>query len=204
METMTSKQKPNISHRIHDWILERVQRPNAMWLLFTVSCLESFIFPIPPDILLVPMVLALPHKAFRIALVTTVASLIGGVIGYYIGSVFFNLIGERLLEFYGFQGAFLKIQADIQKWGFWIISLKGLMPIPFKVVSLCAGMTHLKISTFIFAAVIARSSRFFLLAYAVKTFGPKFANQFRTYFVMFIVSVIVVCLLGLGVIGWLH
>ena len=72
--------KATLSHRIHDWLLERVQRPNAMRLLFTVSCLESFIFPIPPDVILVPMVLALPDKAFRIALVTTVASLIGGII----------------------------------------------------------------------------------------------------------------------------
>ncbi len=203
---MLSKETPpkKISHRIHDWLIIRVQRPRASFLLFAVSCLESFIFPIPPDILLIPMVLAQPHKAFKMAFITTVASLIGGAIGYYIGFAFFQLIGERLLDFYGYQDVFLRFQADIQKWGFWIISLKGLMPIPFKVVSLCAGMTQLKFTTFLLAAAIARSSRFFLLSYAVKTFGPKFGNQFRTYFAVFIVSVIITCMLGLGIIGWLH
>ena len=204
MENLASKKKLKLSHRVHDWLLDRVQRPNAMLFLFTLACLESFMIPIPPDIILVPMVLTMPHKAFRIALVTTVASLLGGIIGYCIGFAFFHLIGERLLEFYGFQDIFFKIQTDIQRWGFWIISLKGFMPIPFKFVSLCAGMTHLKITTFLLAATIARSSRFFLLAYAVKTFGPKFADQFRTYFVMFITSVILICLFGLGIISWLH
>lgn len=199
----TFTEKKNLSYKLHEWVQERAESGHALIWLMVVAFTESFIFPIPPDILLIPMVISTPHKAWRIALATSVASVFGGIIGYCIGFSFFNIIGENLIAFYGLKSSFLQFQLSIQKWGFWIISLKGLLPIPFKVVSICAGMTKLKFSIFVSAAVIARSMRFFALAFLVRQFGTKFADIFKQYFLIFVVTVLVVVCCGVSMIGWL-
>lgn len=149
---------------------------HALWVLTIVSFAESSFFPIPPDPLYMAMILGNREKAWSLATICTLSSIIGGLLGYYIGYAFFETFGMWIVETYGLQESFTQLQSSFQKWGFWIVALKGLTPIPYKIVTITSGVAELNLSTFIVASIVARGFRFFSLALLLWHFGPDIKN----------------------------
>lgn len=157
--------------RLYDTTMQLADHPRALWFLALISFAESSFFPIPPDVLLIPMVLAAPTRAWRIALVCSVASVLGGLFGYVIGYYLFETIGQPLVEFYGMEEKFAHFNALYEEWGAWIISIAGFSPIPYKIFTIASGLTGLSLPTFIIASVLSRSARFFLVAALLRRYG---------------------------------
>lgn len=158
--------------RTYDWILTFANHPYAIWILGTVSFVESSFFPIPPDPLFIAMLLSRRSQSWTLALVCTLSSVAGGWLGYAIGYGLYETVGEFIINTYGLQGVFDRFQESFNQWGFWIVALKGLTPIPYKVVTIACGVTGLNFFTFTMASLIARGFRFFLLATLFWYFGP--------------------------------
>ena len=154
----------------YDYMLELAARKNAMLFLFIVAFVESSFFPIPPDIMLIPMVLATPAKAYRIAGLATVASVLGGYFGYLIGVFGYDLIAKPILTFYGYMSQFDVFKGYYHEWGAWIVFGAGLTPFPYKVVTIASGVVHLDLLVFTVASVLARGGRFFLVAWLLKKY----------------------------------
>lgn len=157
---------------LYDWTLSLAAKPHALTALAVISFIESSFFPIPPDILLIPMVLAARQKAWRIALVCTVASVAGGLLGYAIGFFLFESIGTPLLDFYGYSARFEAFRALYDEWGALIVFGAGLTPFPYKVITIASGVFQMNIVVFMLASVVARGTRFFLVAALLYWFGP--------------------------------
>lgn len=155
----------------YDYMINLASRPNAMYFLFAVAFIESSFFPIPPDVMLIPMVLATPSKAWRIATVTTIASVLGGAFGYAIGVFFFDLIARPILTFYGYMHQFDVFKEYYHEWGAWIVFGAGITPFPYKVITIASGVVHLDFVVFMLASVVARGFRFYLVAWLLKKFG---------------------------------
>lgn len=143
----------------------------ALWALAGVSFAESSVFPIPPDVLLIPMVLARPKAAWLVAAVCTAASVLGGLAGYAIGAYFFEAFGRDLLAFYGHLERFQSFQSRYNEWGAWIVAGAGLTPFPFKIITIASGVTRLDLALFVGASTLARGFRFFLEAGLLWYFG---------------------------------
>jgi membrane protein YqaA with SNARE-associated domain len=158
--------------RTYNWILSFANHPYAVWILAAVSFAESSFFPIPPDPLYIAMLLARREKTWTFALICTLSSVIGGWLGYAIGYGLYETLGEWILQAYGLQASFDRFQDSFNEWGFWIVALKGLTPIPYKVVTIACGVTGLDFYTFTFASLIARGFRFFTLALLFWYCGP--------------------------------
>ena len=144
----------------------------APWWLAVVSFAESSFFPIPPDALLVPMVLARPERAWRLAAICTAASVAGGALGYFIGYALFAQLAEPLIRFYGYGQAFDSFRSMYAEWGLWVILIKGLTPIPYKIVTIASGAAGYDFAVFMAASAVTRGARFFLLAFLLRRFGP--------------------------------
>ncbi len=157
--------------RIYDWCIAAAEKPYALWLMGAVSFAESSFFPIPPDVMLIPMSLAKPKKAWLYALVCTVTSVAGGIVGYAIGALLYDSIGQWLINLYGYGDkvdAFRKSYAD---YGAWIILLKGLTPIPYKLVTITSGFANYNLLLFVVFSIIARGGRFFIVAIILNRYG---------------------------------
>ena len=158
---------------MYDRLMAEAVKPRAERVLAVVSFAESSFFPIPPDVMIVPMVLANPARAWRIALVATIASVVGGLFGYAIGYFLFETLGNLLFNFYGLQDKAHAFQTSYQHWGLWIILIKGLTPIPYKLVTITSGAAHFSLPVFIAASIVTRGARFFLLSALLRSFGPS-------------------------------
>ena len=181
--------------RLYERMLEVAAGPNAMYALIAVSFAESSFFPIPGDVLMIPMMLAAPRKAWRIAAIATISSVLGGLLGYAIGYWGFNVIGRPILEFYHAMHRYDALKAGFDQWGAWIIIIKGLTPIPYKLVTIAAGVTHFDLMTFVAASIISRSIRFFFLAALLWWFGPA-VREFIEKRLMLVTTGFAVCLVG--------
>jgi membrane protein YqaA with SNARE-associated domain len=157
--------------RIYDNVLLLSSRPNALYWLVLVAFVESSFFPIPPDIMIIPMVLATPSKAWKIAGYAMVASVIGGYLGYAIGMFGYEVIAKPLIAFYGYSEAFNEFSRYYHEWGAWIVFGAGLTPFPYKVITITSGVLGLNIWVFGIASVLARGIRFYLIAFLLKRFG---------------------------------
>jgi membrane protein YqaA with SNARE-associated domain len=158
--------------RAYHWVLNYAEHPYALWALIAVSFAESSFFPIPPDPLYIAMLIANRERAWRLAIVCTLSSVIGGIAGYYIGYGLYESIGKMIIDSYGLGETFTRLQHDFNEWGFWIVAGKGLTPIPYKIVTIASGVAGLHMTTFIVASLIARGFRFFSLAGVVLFCGP--------------------------------
>ncbi|MGR3756462.1 MAG: YqaA family protein [Tranquillimonas sp.] len=156
---------------LYDWTIRLAETPHALWALAALAFLESSVFPIPPDLMLIPMVLARPRRAFLIAGVCTAASVLGGLFGYWIGAVLFDSVGQPVLEFYGKQNRFEEFRATYNAWGAWAVLVAGITPFPFKVITILSGYTGLSLPVFFVASIIARGFRFFVVAALLWQFG---------------------------------
>jgi membrane protein YqaA with SNARE-associated domain len=146
---------------------------NAAWWLAAIAFAESSFFPIPPDALLVPMALAKPRSAWKYAAICTAASVCGGALGYLIGFAVFDQVAQPLLRLYGYGASYAAFQAKFQEYGLWIILIKGLTPIPYKIVTIAAGAARFDFLSFMLASALTRGLRFFLVATLLHFFGDS-------------------------------
>jgi membrane protein YqaA with SNARE-associated domain len=159
--------------RLYNWVLKLAGSRYALPAMGAVSFAESSFFPIPPDIMLVPMVLANRRKAFVIATVCTVCSVVGGLLGYAIGFYFFETMGAWVVKTYGLQGGLEKFRQGFEDYGIWIILIKGLTPIPYKLVTIASGAAHFDLFTFVWASIVTRGIRFFAVSALLWKFGES-------------------------------
>ncbi len=156
---------------LYNWTMSLAESRYALWALAAVAFVESSFFPIPPDVLLIPMIIAAPRKAFLFAAIATVASVLGGLFGYFIGYALFDTIGQSILEFYGKAAYFEEFRTRYNEWGAWAVLIAGVTPFPFKVITIASGVTALNLPVFIVASIVARALRFFLVAALLYRFG---------------------------------
>ncbi len=159
--------------KMYDWCVNAAGKPYATWLLGFVSFVESSVFPIPPDAMLIPMGLAQPKRAFFFATVCTVTSVAGGVLGYVIGALLYDSVGVWLIQLYGYGQKAEAFREAYRQYGAWIILLKGLTPIPYKIVTITSGLAAYPIVPFILLSIVARGMRFYLVAFLIYWFGDR-------------------------------
>ena len=182
--------------KLYDWVLQWASTPYALPVLFIVSFVESSFFPIPPDILLIAMVVAAPAGWFRFALVCSIGSVLGGIFGYLIGYQFMEIIGNRIVEFYHFQEKWDKIGLLYDKYNAWAVAAAGFSPLPYKVFTLAAGAFEINFLTFVLASAASRAARFFLVAALIYKFGPPFKILIEKYFNTFTIIFMILLVLG--------
>jgi membrane protein YqaA with SNARE-associated domain len=159
--------------KLYDWCIDAASRPYASWMMGLVAFVESSFFPVPPDAMLIPMSLAKPDRAYFYATVCTFASVAGGVLGYIIGAYLYDSIGLWLIKLYGYGDKVDAFRAAYAQWGTWIILLKGLTPIPYKIVTIASGFAAYPFIPFVLLSVIARGTRFFAVAFLLNRYGPQ-------------------------------
>jgi membrane protein YqaA with SNARE-associated domain len=157
--------------RLYDWFIAAADKPSALWIMGAVSFAESSFFPIPPDVMLVPMSLARPQRAGLYAVVCTLTSVAGGVVGYAIGAGLYDSLGLWLMQLYGLTDKVEAFRASYAEWGAWIIIGKGLTPIPYKLVTITSGFAGYNVWLFILCSLIARGGRFFIVAVLLNRYG---------------------------------
>lgn len=157
--------------RLYDWTLSLAETRYAMWALAAVAFMESSFFPIPPDLLMIPMILARPNRAFAIAGVALVASVLGGLLGYAIGALAYDTLGAPVLMALGKEAYFTEFTDRYNEWGVWVVLTAGVTPFPYKVVTILSGATALNLPVFIITSIVARGLRFFLVAGLLWKFG---------------------------------
>ncbi len=182
--------------KLYDRTMALSAHRHALWVLAVVSFAESSVFPIPPDVLLIPMVLAARGSAWRIALVCTVASVLGGFAGYGIGYFLFEAVGRPIVDFYGHGNQFAQIQARYNEWGAWIVFVAGFSPIPYKIFTIASGVTVLDPWVFVFASAISRGARFFLVAGLLWYFGEPIRAFIEKYLGWLTVLFVVLLFVG--------
>ena len=178
-------------------MMNAARSPNAERALFVVSFAESSFFPLPPDLMLGPMAAAEPKKWLRYAIVCTIASVLGGLLGYAIGMFLMDQVGRYILDFFGYSGdREQELRAFYDEYGAWFIFFKGLTPIPYKLVTIISGALHFSIPIFIAASVVTRGLRFALVAWIFQKFGPQIAPvmEKRMGLVLVIVAVVIVAM----------
>jgi len=159
--------------RIYDWCIAAADKPFAPWLMGAVSFAESSIFPIPPDTMLIPMSLARPEKAWRFATLCTVTSVAGGVLGWVIGAYLYDTVGHWLIQMYGYGDKVESFRELYAKWGTWIILIKGVTPIPYKIVTITSGFAGYNLWLFIVLSFVARGMRFYFTAFLLNRYGAR-------------------------------
>ncbi len=157
--------------QLYDWIIRLAQSRRAPHALAAVSFTESSFFPLPPDVMLVPMVLADRSKAWRYALICTTASVAGGIFGYFIGYMLYDTLGKWLMGLYGYSDKIEDFRKMYQEWGHWIILIKGLTPIPYKIVTIASGLASYDFAAFVILSIITRAWRFYLVSGLIYFFG---------------------------------
>ena len=180
---------------LYDWTISMSRSRHALWALAVIAFIESSVFPIPPDVLMIAMIIAAPSRAFVIASVATVASVAGGLAGYWIGYGAFETLGRPVLEFYGKDAYFDAFAERYNEWGAWAVLMAGVTPFPYKVITILSGATALSLPVFILASIIARALRFFIVAALLWKFGTPI-RDFVERRLGLVFTVFVVLLIG--------
>lgn len=181
--------------RLYHWVLALAASPAAPFWLFGVAFAEASFFPVPPDVLLVAMALANPRRAWRLAAIATAGSVLGGALGWVIGYALFNQIAAPILHTYGYGPAFHAFQARFAEWGVWIVLIKGLTPIPYKIVTIAAGAAAFNFPLFMLASLVTRGGRFFLVAALLRRFGAPMA-LFIEQRLMLLTTLLAIAIIG--------
>ena len=179
---------------LYDWTIRLAGHPHALWALAIVAFIESSFFPIPPDVLMIPMILARPSRAWLIATVALVASVFGGMLGYAIGAFFYESLGHPVLEAMGKAHAIEEFNDRFNDFGFWAVLAAGITPFPYKVITIMSGWTGMPLGTFVATSILARALRFFVVAGLLWRFGEPIRGfiekRLGSVFTLFIILLI--------------
>ena len=178
------------------WLLQKAVSPWGPLFLAIASFAESSVSPIPPDVLLIPMIIADRSRAFILAALCTVASILGGIVGYLLGFYLIDTVGQLIIQSYGLEAEFINFQKAFNDYGFWLIIFKGITPIPFKLVTIASGATQLNFGLFIVAATISRSIRFLMIATTLWHFGDEAKYLYEKHFKSFMLITVGAVVLG--------
>ena len=182
--------------RIYDWCVQAADKPYALWILAAVAFAESSFFPIPPDVMLAPMSLAQPKRAWLFAAVCTAASVLGGILGYTIGALLYDSVGHWLIDLYGLGGKVEAFRASYAQWGAVIILAKGLTPIPYKLVTITSGFAGYNIWLFVLFSIITRGGRFFIAALVLNRYGDWIRTRIEQHLGLVVLILLVALVLG--------
>lgn len=189
--------------RLYDWVLSWAETPYGSWALFLLAFSESSFFPIPPDVLLIALAVAIPSKSFKYALICSFGSVLGGCFGYLIGWKFMALIGSRIVELYGLTPQVETIEILYNKYDAWAVGIAGFTPIPYKVFTISAGVFQINFLVFVIASLVSRSARFFLVGGLIYTFGPQIQRFIDNYFNLLATTFTVLLVVGFIIIKYL-
>jgi membrane protein YqaA with SNARE-associated domain len=182
--------------RLYQWILSLAESEHAPYALAAVAFAESSFFPIPPDVILIPMSLATPRRAWRYAAIATVASVLGGMVGYGIGALLFDTLGQWLIHLYGYADRMAALKETYAHWGALVILIKGLTPIPYKLVTIVSGLLGYNFALFVLLSIVTRGARFFLLAGALNWFGDPLRLALERHFALFLGLIAITIVVG--------
>jgi membrane protein YqaA with SNARE-associated domain len=182
--------------RLYDWTLALAESRHSTLALAGIAFAESSFFPLPPDLILLPMSLARPAKAWFYAAVCTIASVTGGVLGYFIGAALYDSIGQYIIHLYGYGSRIDALREFYAHWGWAFILVKGLTPIPFKLVTIVSGLLGYNLPLFVLLAAITRGARFFLVAAAMTHFGDPMRVWLEKHFAWFVVTLLAIIVGG--------
>ena len=188
---------------LYDWTLAWAGHRHAPWALAAVAFAESSVFPIPPDLLLIPMILAAPHKAFRFAAICTIASVLGALLGYAIGYFAWETLGEPILRSLGKADAFEGFEARYNDYGAWAVLVAGVTPFPFKVITILSGMTALSLPVFLVSSIVARGLRFVIVAAILWKYGPPVRELVERRLGLFFTVATILLIGGFFAVRWL-
>lgn len=189
--------------RLYDWVLHWADTSYGIWALFILAFTESSFFPIPPDILLIALAVAVPRKSLKYAAVCSVGSVLGGCFGYLIGWQFMDGIGDRIVALYGLSDKVDYIAALYQQYDAWAVGIAGFTPIPYKVFTIAAGAFDINFGVFVVASMVSRSERFFLIGGLIYVFGPKIQAFIDKYFNILAISGSILLVAGFVLIKYL-
>ena len=182
--------------KLYSWTISLAESRHATWALAGIAFAESSFFPLPPDLILLPMSLAKPKKAWFYAAVCTVASVLGGAAGYAIGALLFDSLGQWIINLYGYAAKMDSLKAFYAEWGWAFILVKGLTPIPYKLVTIVSGVLAYNFALFMALSLVTRGARFFILAAAMNQFGDLFRHWMEKHFGTFVVGLLAIVVLG--------
>jgi membrane protein YqaA with SNARE-associated domain len=182
--------------RIYDWCVQAADKPYALWILAAVAFAESSFFPIPPDVMLAPMSLAQPKRAWLFAAVCTAASVLGGILGYAIGALLYDSVGHWLINLYGLGGKVEAFRASYAQWGAVIILAKGLTPIPYKLVTITSGFAGYNIWLFVLFSIMTRGGRFFIAALVLNRYGDWIRARIEQHLGLFVLILLAALVAG--------
>ena len=188
---------------LYDWTIRLAGHPRALWALAFISFIESSVFPIPPDTLLIPMIIATPRKAWLYAGVATIFSVLGGLMGYVIGATAFEQLGKPILEALGKSDSVQEFAVRFNDVGFWTVLIAGVTPFPFKVITIMSGATAMPLRVFLPTAIIARALRFFLVAALLRVFGARIRIFIERYLGWLFLAAILILVGGFLMAGYL-
>jgi len=189
--------------RLYAWVLHWAETPYGTWALFLLAFCESSFFPLPPDILLIALAVAVPQKSIKYALICSIGSVLGGCFGYLIGWKFMEVIGNKIILFYDFGDKFRYIENIYQNYDAWAVGIAGFTPVPYKVFTISAGAFRINFLVFLFASLISRSARFFLIGVLIYRFGPRIQSFIETYFNILAIAFSVLLVAGFVAIKFL-
>ena len=193
----------DILRKIYNWTIEKSKHPKAVWFLSLVSFSESSFFPIPPDIILIPMIIAKRTRAWFYAFVCTISSVLGGLFGYCIGYFFYNSIGKIILEYYGLTNQFIIFEEYYLKYGILIVIGAGITPFPYKFITIASGVFGLNVFLFTVVSFFSRGLRFYLLSFLLKFFGEKIEKLIDKYFNILAILFFVLLVAGIVVVKYI-
>jgi membrane protein YqaA with SNARE-associated domain len=196
--------RPHLVRRLYDWTISWADRPEGAWALFFIAVIESSVFPVPPDVLLMALCVGAVKKSFRFALICSVGSVLGGMIGYGIGFWGYELVGRPIVEFYQGQEVMEKVRALYDQHGFLGILIAAITPIPYKVFTIASGLFEYSFVSFVLASVIGRSFRFFAVAAILYKFGPPVKALIERYFDWFAWAFMALLILGFVVLKYVR
>jgi membrane protein YqaA with SNARE-associated domain len=190
--------------KLYDWVLHWAETPYGTPALFILAFAESSFFPVPPDVLLLALCLSVPTRAFKFALICSVGSVVGGVLGYAIGYFGYEAIGKPVIDFYHGEAVMQKVQNLYDTYGFWGVLIAAITPIPYKVFTIASGFFKFEFISFVLASIVGRSFRFFLVATLIWKFGPSIKNFIDKYFNILMIVFTVLLVGGFVALKYLH
>jgi membrane protein YqaA with SNARE-associated domain len=187
----------SLLRRFYDWCIGASDKPYAWWIMGAVSFSESSFLPLPPDVMLIPMALAHPRRAYLLAAWCTITSVAGGLVGYAIGALLYDSVGAWLIHLYGYGDKVATFRAAYAQWGAWIIILKGLTPIPYKIVTITSGFAGYNLWLFVVCSFVARGIRFFALALLLHRYGEPARHIIEKHLGLWVMLVTAVIVIGI-------